>query len=480
MVAKLAVRIRRTLGDTVPESVDLAAEETFTAASLEAAQAYAEAQDLMAVGKWQEAAPVYRHAIQLDSDFGRAYAGLAVCYLNLNRLEEARKYYEEAFTRIDRMTDREKYRTRGGYYLLTRNYSKASEEYEALVREFPSDPAGPSNLAFAAFFGRDMSKALEIGRAAAEAHPENILTRANLALYAMYASDFETAVREATTVLESNPSYETAYIPAAMALIDRGDFAGAAEVYDRLRLVSPYGASLAATGMADLALYRGGLHEAVEALESGIAGDRANELGSEAARKLTMLARARLDLEDVAGAVSAVDEALVLSNRWNIIFGAAMILAEVGQYDRALELSRNLAGQLEPEPRVCAKLIEGRITLFQGDPQRAVGVFHDAQELIDCWMGRYLLGRAYLEAEAFTEAYSEFEACIKRRGEATSLHLDDVPSYHLFPEVYYYLGLAQEGLGSPAAKESFRTYLEIRNDADSDPLAARVLGLVEG
>ena len=190
-VARLTVRIRRALGDTVPASLELAGEETFTTASLEAARAYAQAQDLMAVGRWQEAAPVYRHAIQLDSDFGRAYAGLAVCYLNLNQLEDARKYYEEAFSRIDRMTDREKYRTRGGYYLLIRNFEKAAEEYETLVREFPSDPAGPSNLAFAYFYGRDMPRALEIGREAAEAHPENVLTRANLALYAMYAGDLK-------------------------------------------------------------------------------------------------------------------------------------------------------------------------------------------------------------------------------------------------------------------------------------------------
>ena len=471
-VARLTVRIRRALGDTVPESVELAAEETFTTASLEAARAYAQAQDLMAVGRWQEAAPVYRLAIQLDSDFGRAYAGLAVCYLNLNQLEDSKKYYEEAFSRIDRMTDREKYRTRGGYYLLTRNYEKAAEEYEALVREFPSDPAGPSNLAFAYFYARDMPKALEIGREAADAHPENILTRANLALYAMYASDFETASMEAKVVHESNPSYETAYVPEAMALIDQGDFAGANEVYDRLRQVSPYGASLAATGAADLALFQGKLTEAAGLLEKGIAGDKATELSSEAARKLMMLAPLRVQQGDQAGALAATDEALAISRRRNILFAAAGILIDAGQTERALELSRELGNQLEPEPRVLAKLIEGQVALGSGEAQRAIGLFNEAQGIIDCWTGRYLLGQAYLDAEAYTEAYSEFETCVKRRGEATSLQLDDVPSYHHFPEVYYYLGRAQDGLGSPAAVESYRTFLEIKESGDGDPLVA--------
>ena len=40
------------------------------------------------------------------------------------------------------MTDREKYRTRGGYYLLTRNTDKAREELQALVKQYPADSAG--------------------------------------------------------------------------------------------------------------------------------------------------------------------------------------------------------------------------------------------------------------------------------------------------------------------------------------------------
>jgi hypothetical protein len=98
---------------------------------------------------------------------------------------------------------------------------------------------------------------------------------------------------------------------------------------------------------------------------------------------------------------------------------------------------------------------------------------------VDTWLGRYLLGRAYLEAGAFTEADSELEICLKRRGEATAVFLDDVPSYHVFPPVYYWLGRAQEGLGSPKAADSFRRFVEIRANAQDDPLvldARRRLG----
>lgn len=80
-----------------------------------------------------------------------------------------------------------------------------------------------------------------------------------------------------------------------------------------------------------------------------------------------------------------------------------------------------------------------------------------AQQIANSWPDRFLLGRAYLEAKSFAEAHSEFDACLKRRGEATAIWLDDVPSYRNFPPVYYYLGRAQEGLISPAAVESWKT-----------------------
>jgi len=56
--------------------------------------------------------------------------------------DEATKYYRLALERIDRMTDREKYRTRSGYYLVTRNQAKAIEELSALVSQFQRIPPG--------------------------------------------------------------------------------------------------------------------------------------------------------------------------------------------------------------------------------------------------------------------------------------------------------------------------------------------------
>ncbi len=62
--------------------------------------------------------------------------------------------------------------------------------------------------------------------------------------------------------------------------------------------------------------------------------------------------------------------------------------------------------------------------------------------------------------------------CLKRRGEATSIFLDDVPSYHYLPAVYYYQGRAREGLKSPGTAESYKIFLLIKEKGAGDPLVA--------
>jgi len=117
-------------------------------------------------------------------------------------------------------------------------------------------------------------------------------------------------------------------------------------------------------------------------------------------------------------------------------------------------------------------LIEGEIQLKHGKAQEALKLFSRITQTRRHVDGRFDAGRAYVEAGVFAEAGSELEVCIKRRGEATALFLDESPTYHLFPPVYYYLGRAQEGLNSPAASDSYKSFLSLKDRAEKDPLVA--------
>ena len=58
-------------------------------------------------------------------------------------------------------------------------------------------------------------------------------------------------------------------------------------------------------------------------------------------------------------------------------------------------------------------------------------------------------------------------ACITRKGEATAVYLDDVPTWRLIAPVYYYRGISRTALkSSTGAAEAFRTFLEFKNGGD--------------
>jgi Flp pilus assembly protein TadD len=141
---------------------------------------------------------------------------------------------------------------------------------------------------------------------------------------------------------------------------------------------------------------------------------------------------------------------------------------------QAKKMADSLAKETQAEPQAYAKIIEGKLALKQGDSRLAIRDITDANNLLDTWIGRFELGRAYLEAGQFAEADSEFDRCIKRRGEAMELFMDNVVTYSYFPYVYYYQGRVRQGLKTPAFADSFRTYLSIREQSSEDPLVSEV------
>jgi tetratricopeptide (TPR) repeat protein len=172
-------------------------------------------------------------------------------------------------------------------------------------------------------------------------------------------------------------------------------------------------------------------------------------------------------------ALAAATRALDLSKGVPTRFVVARVYVELGEIAKAHELAAGLSSELQIEPQAFAKLIEGEAALKEKDARGAVKLFTEANNLLDTWIGRFDLGRAYLEMGAFPEADSEFDRCIKRRGEALSLFLD-LPTYGYFPPVYYYQGRAREGMKSAGFAESYKKYVSIRGKAGEDPLLAEI------
>ncbi len=461
-VPTLAAELRSELSGMPLDSTETLEQETTTTTSLGALNAYTRAQELAAEGKQEEAIEEYKRAIEEDPNFGRPYSGLATIYLNRGEYEKSEEYLKKALIHIDTMTERERYRTRSLWYVLTRDYNKLIEESSALVEKFPADSAGHGNLSYAYFMVRNMSKAAEHGEIMAELFPENVNARYNLSWYALGSCDFELAKREANKALELDPKYEQAYITLALSELGLEQPSQAENTYEQLKTLSSWGASLGTMGLADIALYEGRLEGAKKILEEGIDKDLENKRPDLAAHKKVMLAHAYLFLGQNDLALQLADQAYAERKEIDVKIPVSLIYLELGRVDKADSVASELNKLLESEPRAYSKIIQGEIAKKQGDIPKALEFFNESQQLLDTWLVHLSLGKAYLEAKAFTKAHSEFEICLKRRGETASVFFNDYPSFFYFPQVHYYLGRTLEGLGSPAAADAYQKFLQIK------------------
>ncbi|MBZ5527088.1 MAG: protein kinase [Acidobacteriia bacterium] len=474
-VPRLAAPIRKALGDSTPESVQLqAAGGAFTAASLEAVHEYSIAMKQQFAGNMGEALKSFSKTAELDPNFARAYAGQAAVAGNLGQLQDAEKYAKLAMAHVDRMTERERYRIRGMYYIRTENWQKCVEEYSELLKQFPADNIGQNNLAGCFGSLHDMPKAMEAARRAVQLAPRDLAARMNYSLFACYAGDFQSCESEGNEVQKLNPSYEQGYLVRVYAQLGQGRLPQAAQIYQELQKLGTSGASLAASGLANLALYEGRYRQARQILESAVAAEIAAKQPDRAADNFVMLAFTEFLRGEKRPAIAAAEKALANSQSAKIRFLAARVFLETGETAKARELSAKLASELQAEPQAYAKLILGEIALKSRDPRQALQSFTEAKNLVDFWLVHVDLGRAYLDADAFAEADSEFDLCFKRRGEALELFTDNMPTYSYLPPLYYYQGRVREGLKSSGAADSYKTYLSIRGQAGEDPLLPEI------
>ena len=100
-IGLLSEKVREELGDPTLKRGEEATAETFTAASLEAAQAYTTAIELAYEGKHDEAVVLYRKATEMDPNFGRAFSSWALSEFKLGRTEEATELWQRALSLME-------------------------------------------------------------------------------------------------------------------------------------------------------------------------------------------------------------------------------------------------------------------------------------------------------------------------------------------------------------------------------------------
>jgi tetratricopeptide (TPR) repeat protein len=471
-IGQLGADVRAALGDSTSQSAIASGRETFTAASLEAASSYIQGQELLNASRYAEAIPFFKKAVSLDPQFGRAYASWAVSSYYLGQRDESVRLYNQAFAMTERMSERERLRTFGTYYLTVgQAYQEAAGNYTKLVELYPADRVGYGNLAVAQFYLLNFPKALDAGRRALALYSASPKLRYNVALYALYSGDFASAAAEAAEVIKTDPSYFQAYTPLALSAIVTGS-EPAGPIYERMAAASERGASRAAIGISDLAFYEGRYGDVISALPPAIAANEKAGDRTAAAAKNVLLAEAQLARGARDRAVAAAEQALQDSRSESVMLAVARIFVGARREAQARDLAAELSKQTQGYSRAYADVVRAEIALANGQTADAIESLRAAQKSADLWLVHFLLGRVWVEAGRFPEALAEFDACVRRRGEATAIFLDDIPSVRYLAPLPYWHGRAQEGLGlSAQAAANYKQFLAIRTGAPDDALA---------
>jgi tetratricopeptide (TPR) repeat protein len=468
---KLVASVRKALGDETSESNQLFAMASLSSTSLDVVRLYSAAQDAASNGKFEEARQHALEAVALDPKFGIGYQVLAVASRNLGNLQDAQKYIDEALRHITGMTERERLTTRGYFYRVTGDYQQCVKEYGDLIARYAADVVGRNQVALCSSQLRDLRRAVDEMKQVVKLLPKRLLFRNNLMLYANYASDFQLAESEARGIDEADVY---SLLALAFAQLGQDQPGRAKDTYATLGSRGAIGASISASGLGDLAIYQGRYGDAVRILEQGVTADTAAKSPDRAAAKLAGVAYAQLARGQKRQAVVAAESARASSTAVKIRFLSARVFIEAGETAKARPLIAALAAELQTEPQAYAKILDGKIALGGGDPREAIKLMLEGNKLLDTWIGDFELGRAYLAAGALPQADSQFDRCLKRKGEALALFLDEEPTFGYFPSVYYYQGRVREQMKIEGFAESYRQYIAARGGSTEDALLREI------
>jgi tetratricopeptide (TPR) repeat protein len=254
---------------------------------------------MVRAGEPQDAARLYREALELDPDFAAAWLGLGTAYGNMGQLDSARAGFREAKKRPERLSDAARLELAAKMAMLDRDPAAALESYRALLRLDPTPveaAAAHNNLGIALTLLERPEEALASYRRGAALWPIQVpvITRSNIAETAFGLGRLDEVEQEASHLPARRASWYHLLVSQARREWARADtlasgMASDPEVPSYIRLTAEISvaASLVARGRIDEGRRR--LEDAQHGSEAGKEPDEVSQAWWERAWLATLV-----------------------------------------------------------------------------------------------------------------------------------------------------------------------------------------------
>jgi serine/threonine protein kinase/tetratricopeptide (TPR) repeat protein len=467
-----ASALRAKLGESLPSVQKFEVPIEATTTSLEALKNYSMGVKVAREQGDAPAVPFLKRAIELDSSFPLAYAGLSIRYGNLNQPSLALENAAKAYELRDRASEREKLRISATYFRAEGDTVNEVQTYQLWIADYPRDYVPHGNVGIDYGFMGQYEPAVAHSQEALQLEPNEIFNYVNLgALYLnLNRLDDAKAVFDQASArkLDGGPLrwmiYYLAFLQGDSAQMEQQLTWAAGKPGDEDTLLS---------FQSDTEAYYGRLSKARifsrRAVDSAVRSD-----SKEAAALWQVNAALReAELGRNAEAKQGVTDALALAPGRDVNVLAALALARIGETARAKRLVEELARNYPsnamlkfywlPNINAAIELKEGHsspaLVLLEASapyelgwpPPLQVGTLYPA----------YLRGQAYLLTHDGAAAAAEFRKLLDHKG--------IVANFVTGAMAHLQIGRAYAMAGDTAmARAAYRDFLTLWTDADPD------------
>ena len=472
-LGQLGTQMRQKLGEslTTIQKYDKPLEQV-TTSSLEALKSYTQgfkAQDSAT------AVTYYKRAVELDPNFATSWLGLGVAYSNLGETGISNEYFAKAYSLRDRVSDRERFRIEGDYYLfVTGDTEKARQTYEQWVQAYPRDFIAYTDLGIIYSGVAQWDKAVAATLEAKRLNPNDPVSSGNLVDDYTFAnrldeakSAYEEAIRQKTETTDMHRGrYGVAFLEGDTAEMGRqmALAAGRPDLEDMIL-----------SEASDTEGYYGRLGKARELSRKAVtAAERYNRKETAALWQVNAALR-EAEFGNREQASKDANAAMALAPIHDMQILGALALARAGEAARSEALAADLSKRFPDDTYLhhyWLPSIRASIAISRKNSDDAIRLLDDAtkyelgQALPQIEVGGllypvYIRGEAYLAAGRGSDAAREFQKLVDNRSVVQNCPLGALA--HLG------LGRAYALQGDAAkARVAYQDFFALWKDADAD------------